>query len=155
MGSKIRPHRSLCFAPSARAFGPPPSDRAFGPIWIFHGKISFNDATISFATRGVSSDGLKITVLPATKAGIIQMTKYFAVHLADYGIRVNAISPGGIYNPENPQSEYFINEYSKRNPMGRMGKSNELLGALFYFSSGTSSYVTGHNLVVDGGMSCW
>jgi len=91
----------------------------------------------------------------ATKAGIIQMTKYFAVHLAHCGIRVNAISPGGIYNPENPQSKYFINEYSKRNPMGRMGKSNELLGALFYFASGTSSYVTGHNLVVDGGMSCW
>jgi len=91
----------------------------------------------------------------ATKAGVIQMTKYFAVHLAQHGIRVNSISPGGIYNPENPQSEHFINEYSKRNPMNRMANSEEILGAVLYLASDASSYVTGHNLVVDGGMSCW
>lgn len=94
-------------------------------------------------------------VYGATKAGIIQMTKYFAVHLAGNQIRVNVVSPGGIYNPENPQSEYFINEYSKRNPMGRMANSEEMLGAIIFLSSDASSYVTGHNLVVDGGMSCW
>lgn len=94
-------------------------------------------------------------VYGATKAGIIQMTKYFAVHLAYYEIRVNAVSPGGIFNNENPQSEYFINEYSKRNPMGRMADSEEMLGAIIFLSSDASSYVTGHNLVVDGGMSCW
>jgi NAD(P)-dependent dehydrogenase (short-subunit alcohol dehydrogenase family) len=94
-------------------------------------------------------------VYGATKAGVIQMTKYFAVHLAEKGLRVNAVSPGGIYNPETPQSERFIKEYSKRNPMGRMAMANEILGAILYLSSDTSSYVTGHNLVVDGGMSCW
>lgn len=94
-------------------------------------------------------------VYGATKAGIIQMTKYFAVHMEENGIRVNAVSPSGIYNPENPQSEYFINEYSKRNPMGRMANTEEMLGAVFYLASDASSYVTGHNLVVDGGMSCW
>ena len=94
-------------------------------------------------------------VYGATKAGIIQMTKYFAVHLAEKNIRVNAISPGGIFNVENPQSAYFVDEYSKRNPMNRMANTEEILGAVLYLASDASSYVTGHNLVVDGGMSCW
>ena len=94
-------------------------------------------------------------VYGATKAGIIQMTKYFAVHLAEKNIRVNAVSPGGIFNTENPQSEYFIGEYSKRNPMGKMANADDILGAVLYLVSDASSYVTGHNLVVDGGMSCW
>ena len=83
------------------------------------------------------------------------MTKYFAVHLAEKNIRVNAVSPGGIFNTENPQSEYFIGEYSKRNPMGKMANAEEIMGAVLYLVSDASSYVTGHNLVVDGGMSCW
>ena len=94
-------------------------------------------------------------VYGATKAGIIQMTKYFAVHLAEKNIRVNAVSPGGIFNVENPQSAYFVDEYSKRNPMNRMANTGEILGAVLYLASDASSYVTGHNLVVDGGMSCW
>ena len=94
-------------------------------------------------------------VYGATKAGIIQMTKYFAVHLAEKGFRVNAVSPGGIYNSKNPQSEYFIDEYSKRNPMGRMANVEEMLGAIIFLVSDASTYVTGQNLVVDGGMSCW
>jgi len=94
-------------------------------------------------------------VYGATKAGIIQMTKYFAVHLAEKSIRVNAVSPGGIFNDEKPQSEKFIDEYSKRNPMNRMANVEDILGAVLYLASDASSYVTGHNLVVDGGMSCW
>lgn len=91
----------------------------------------------------------------ATKAGIIQMTKYFAAHLAERNIRVNAISPGGIYNPENPQGEDFIRNFSVRCPMQRMGEDWELLGAVLYLSSDAASYTTGHNIVIDGGMSCW
>ena len=94
-------------------------------------------------------------VYGATKAGIIQMTKYFAIHLAENGLRVNAVSPGGIYNSKNPQSEYFINEYSKRNPMSRMANVDEMLGAILFLASDASTYVTGQNLVIDGGMSCW
>jgi len=94
-------------------------------------------------------------VYGATKAGVIQMTKYFAVHLAENGLRVNAVSPGGIYNSKNPQSEYFIDEYSKRNPMGRMANVEEMLGAILFLASDASTYVTGQNLAVDGGMSCW
>jgi len=94
-------------------------------------------------------------VYGATKAGIIQMTKYFAVHAAKYGIRVNCVSPGGIFNPENPQGKDFIKNYSDRCPMGRLASAEEIIGGILYLSSDAARYVTGQNLVIDGGMSCW
>lgn len=94
-------------------------------------------------------------VYGATKAGIIQMTKYFGVHLAERNIRVNAVSPGGIYNPSNPQGADFIKNYSFRCPMQRMANDTEILGAIIYLSSEAASYTTGQNIIVDGGMSCW
>lgn len=94
-------------------------------------------------------------VYGATKAGVIQMTKYFAVHLADRNIRVNAVSPGGIFNPNNPQGEGFIANYSGRTPMGRMANNEDMLGAILYLSGGAAKYTTGQNIVIDGGMSSW
>lgn len=91
----------------------------------------------------------------ATKAGVNQMTKYFAVHMADKKIRVNSISPGGVYNPESPQNKNFIKNYSKRNPMKRMATTSEIIGAVIYLASNSSTYTNGHNLIVDGGMSSW
>lgn len=94
-------------------------------------------------------------VYGATKAGLIQMTKYFSTHLADRNIRCNAVSPGGIFNPENPQSKEFINKYSKRCPMKRMAKVDEIVGAIIYLASDLSSYTTGQNITIDGGMTAW
>jgi len=94
-------------------------------------------------------------VYGATKAGIIQMTKYFAVHLAEQKTRVNCVSPGGILNPESPQGEDFVKNYSDRCPMGRMADAQDTIGGILYLSSDASGYVTGHNLVIDGGISCW
>jgi len=91
----------------------------------------------------------------ATKAGINQMTRYFAVHLAKKNIRVNAVSPGGIFNDKHPQSKNFIKKYSARNPMGRMAKIEEITGAVIYLSSASSSYINGQNIIIDGGMSAW
>ncbi len=91
----------------------------------------------------------------ATKAGVIQMTKYFAVHLADRRVRVNAISPGGIFNPEAPQGASFIKNYEERCPMGRMARVSDMVGAALFLASDSASYVNGHNLVVDGGFSAW
>ena len=91
----------------------------------------------------------------ATKAGIIQMTKYFAVHLADKDIRVNCVSPGGIFNPENPQGDDFIMNYSSRCPMGKMADVRDMMGSFLFFASGFSKYVTGQNIVVDGGLTAW
>lgn len=94
-------------------------------------------------------------VYGATKAGVIQMTRYFSTHLAKDGFRVNAISPGGIFNPENPQGEDFVKNYSYRCPMERLAKTEEMIGAILYLSSDAASYTTGANIVIDGGMSCW
>jgi len=91
----------------------------------------------------------------ATKAGIIQMTKYFAVELAQKRIRVNSVSPGGIFNPDNPQGDDFINNYSDRTPLGRMANVKEITGAYIYLASDISSYTTGQNIIIDGGMSSW
>lgn len=94
-------------------------------------------------------------VYGATKAGIIQMTRYFAVHLATYGIRVNCVSPGGIFNPESPQGNNFVENYAYRCPMGRMANAEEMIGGILYLSSSAARYTTGQNLVIDGGLSCW
>ena len=91
----------------------------------------------------------------ATKAGIIQMTKYFAVHASEYKIRTNAVSPGGIRNPDNPQGDDFQKNYSYRCPMGRMAETHEMIGAVLFLISPAASYLNGQNIVVDGGTTCW
>jgi len=88
----------------------------------------------------------------ATKAAVINLTKYFATYMASNNVRVNCISPGGIYNN---QAAKFIENYSRKVPMNRMGHADELLGSLEYLLSDKSSYVTGQNIVVDGGFTCW
>lgn len=88
----------------------------------------------------------------ASKAAIIQMTRYWAVHLAKYRIRVNALSPGGVFHEQGAD---FVRNYSARTPMGRMAQADELGEALLFLCSEASSYVTGHNLLVDGGWTAW
>ena len=94
-------------------------------------------------------------VYGATKAGVIQMTKYFAVHLADRNIRSNSISPGGVYNPANPQGKEFIENYEYRCPMKRMANAEEISSVALFLATELSSYVNGQNITVDGGMSAW
>jgi NAD(P)-dependent dehydrogenase (short-subunit alcohol dehydrogenase family) len=89
----------------------------------------------------------------ATKAGVIQMTKYFAVDLAKCGVRVNSISPGGVFNPRSPQDPGFVRAYNERSPMGRMASESEVASASIFLTSDLASYITGHNLLVDGGYS--
>ena len=111
----------------------------------------------------VSPDYRNYTDLPrkspevygATKAGVIQMTKYFAVHLAERNIRVNCVSPGGIFNPQNPQGKDFMDNYAFRTPMKRMADDEEMVGAIMYLASDASSYTTGQNIVIDGGLTAW
>lgn len=87
----------------------------------------------------------------ASKGGLIQLTRYFATLLAPR-IRVNAISPGGVWRN---QPEVFHQRYISRTPLGRMATEEDLKGAVVYLASDLSAYVTGHNLIVDGGWTVW
>lgn len=95
---------------------------------------------------------LKPPAYGASKAGLINLTKYFAAHLADRGVRVNALSPGGVAGGQDPE---FVEKFSSRVPMGRLARTDELIGPLLFLASDASSYVTGINLKVDGGYTVW
>ena len=87
----------------------------------------------------------------ASKGGLLQFSRYLATTLAP-SIRVNTITPGGVWRD---QPESFHQRYVARTPLGRMANEEDLKGAVAYLSSDLSAYVTGHNLVVDGGWTTW
>ena len=91
-------------------------------------------------------------VYTASKAAVIGLTKYLATYWADKGIRVNTLTPGGT---ESGQNNEFNRRYSARVPLKRMATAQEMVGALLYLASDASSYVTGQNIIVDGGLSAW
>ena len=95
---------------------------------------------------------LSSEIYGASKSAVIQLTKYFAVLLAEKNINVNCISPGGIIN-KKLQSKKFINNYIKRVPKNRMAKAQDLHTAVIYLTSDFSDYTTGQNIIIDGGLS--
>ncbi len=82
---------------------------------------------------------------------MIQLTRWLSTVLAPE-IRVNSISPGGVWREQHAD---FVDRYQRRTPLGRMASEEDLIGAIIYLSSDLSAYVTGHNLVVDGGWTAW
>lgn len=92
----------------------------------------------------------------AAKAGLLQLTRYGAVHLAQYGVRVNAISPGPFPKPKVAETMPELwQTLCNKAPLGRVGQRNEIGGAALFLASDASSYVTGINLPVDGGWTAW
>lgn len=86
----------------------------------------------------------------ATKAGIIHVTKYLAAYLAPHNILVNSISPGGVFNHQDPD---FVRKYEAKIPLGRMAKPEDLTGLIAFLCSDDARYITGQNIVVDGGFT--
>jgi NAD(P)-dependent dehydrogenase (short-subunit alcohol dehydrogenase family) len=86
------------------------------------------------------------------KSGLVGLTRYLATYWADSGVRVNAVSPGGIYNG---QPDAFVQRLTNLIPMGRMARLDEYQGVVLFLVSDASSYMTGHNLVIDGGRTAW
>jgi NAD(P)-dependent dehydrogenase (short-subunit alcohol dehydrogenase family) len=86
----------------------------------------------------------------ASKAAVVNLTRYFARLWGRYGVRVNALSPGGVRGGQDAE---FVRKYSERVPLGRMAEPDDLVGALLFLVSDASAYVTGHELRVDGGFT--
>ncbi len=98
-------------------------------------------------------DNINSEIYGASKAALIQLTKYFAVSMAKHNIKVNCISPGGIEDKKHSKS--FIKNYRSRVPLNRMANVSDLYGALIYFSGENCNYTIGQNLIIDGGLSIW
>ncbi|WP_230680066.1 SDR family NAD(P)-dependent oxidoreductase [Pontibacter sp. 172403-2] len=91
----------------------------------------------------------------AAKAGVLQLTRYFACYLGKYGIHVNTVTPGPFPNEEVQQDEGFIERLKKKTALNRIGSPADLKGAFVYLASDASAYMTGQNLVLDGGWTAW
>ena len=106
------------------------------------------------ANKSIYGDsGINSPVAYATsKAALINLTRYMSTHLVDFGIRVNCLSPGGVFNN---QAKDFLKKYCEKTPLKRMANAEDYQGAILFLLSKASSYMTGANLVVDGGWTAW
>jgi NAD(P)-dependent dehydrogenase (short-subunit alcohol dehydrogenase family) len=99
-------------------------------------------------------DGTEMTspaAYTAIKGGVINFTRYLAAYFGKHGVRANCVSPGGIFDNQNP---IFVKNYEHKVPLKRMGKPSDIAGPVAFLLSDDAAYVTGHNLMADGGWTC-
>jgi len=136
------------FFATVRTFGDAMAAKGSGSIVNIAsqmGMIGMNPFLYEGTTMGASPDYF------FHKGGMINLTRHLASHYGSKGVRVNVVSPGGIYNPDKPQAPAFLERYGKMTMLGRMANAPEIGGAVVFLLSDASTYVTGANLAVDGG----
>lgn len=132
--------------------------QAFGRSMIAHGggrivNIASTYGLVSADPRIYGASGINSPVAyGAAKAGVIQLTRYLAVHWRDKNIRVNCLAPGGVFDNQSPE---FVANYCDRTPLGRMAEPEDYQGAVLFMLSRASDYMTGSVVTVDGGWTAW
>jgi len=139
---------------SAQVFGSPMAARGSGSIintLSIYGIVAPDQRIYEgseYLGRAINTPA----IYAASKAGLWGLTKYLASYWGHCSVRVNAITPGGIASGQN---QTFTENYSRRTPLGRMAETGDMAHAMQYLASDAAKYVTGHNLVVDGGWTAW
>ncbi|MGH7134527.1 MAG: SDR family oxidoreductase [Pirellulales bacterium] len=132
--------------------------QAFGRVMIAHGggrivNLASTYGVVSADPRIYGSSGVNSPVAyAAAKAGVIQLTRYLAVHWREQKIRVNCLVPGGVFDGQSPE---FVANYCARTPLGRMASPEDYQGAVLFMLSRASEYMTGAVVAVDGGWTAW
>jgi NAD(P)-dependent dehydrogenase (short-subunit alcohol dehydrogenase family) len=116
-----------------------------------YGMLSPQQDVYEFRRRG-GETFTKPVAYSVSKSAIFNLTRYLATYWAKSGVRVNTLTLAGVFNDQPAE---FLEAYTARVPLGRMAQASEALGAIVFLASGASSYVTGANLVIDGGWSAW
>lgn len=120
-------------------------------IASIYGILSPDQRIYSYRAEG-GDPFCKPVAYSVSKAGVVNLTRYLATYWAAKGVRVNSLTPGGVYNGQDRE---FLSGYTERVPLGRMAREDEYNGAVIFLLSDASSYMTGSNLIVDGGWSAW
>ena len=132
--------------------------QAFGRSMIEHNggrivNIASTYGLVSADPRIYGASGVNSPVAyGAAKAGVVQLTRYLAVHWRDKNIRVNCLVPGGVFDNQSPE---FVANYCERTPLGRMAEPEDYQGAVLFMLSRASDYMTGSVVTVDGGWTAW
>lgn len=139
---------------SAQVFGSPMAQRGKGSIvntLSIYGIVAPDQRIYEgseYLGRAINTPA----IYAASKAGLWGLTKYLATYWGHRGVRVNAVTPGGVASGQN---KTFSDNYSYRTPLGSMASTDDMAHAMQYLASDAAKYVTGHNLVVDGGWTAW
>lgn len=139
---------------ASQAFGAPMAERGRGCIvntLSIYGIVA-PDQRIYDGSEYLGQPINTPAIYAASKAGLWGLTQYLATYWGTRGVRVNAVTPGGVFSGQN---QTFVERYSARVPLGRMADAAEVAGAMRFLASDAAKYVNGHNLVVDGGWTTW